>query len=43
MFAVVVAFGIAIGYTIKYEYSLVFGFFMTFFWGIQDSGLNCLI
>ena len=43
MVAVVAGFGLALGYTIRYEYSLPFGFFMTFFWGIQDGGLNCLI
>ncbi len=43
LLAVVVSFGLAIWYTVRYEYSLVFSFFMTFFWGIQDAGLNCLI
>ena len=43
MFSVVCAFSITLGYIIRYRYSLPFGFFMTFFWGIQDGGLNTLI
>ena len=39
----VVGFSLVLGYTIRYEYTLAFGFFMTFFWGIQDGGINCLI
>ena len=34
MLAVVLAFSLLLGYTFRYEYSLPFGFFMTFFWGI---------
>ena len=39
----VVGFSLVLGYTLRYEYTLAFGFFMTFFWGIQDGGINCLI
>ena len=43
LFVTVIGFGIAIAYTINYEFTLVFGFIMTFFWAIQDAGINTLI
>ena len=43
MLSAVVGFSMLISYTIHYQFSLVFGFFMTFFWGISDGGLNTLI
>ena len=43
MFSVVAGFSLLLGYIIRYQYSLPFGFFMTFFWGIQDGALNTLI
>ena len=43
MLSAVVGFGILMGFTIRYEFNLVFGFAMTFFWGISDGMLNTLI
>ena len=43
MFSAVVGFSLLLGYTIRYQFSLPFAFVMTFFWGMQDGGLNTLI
>lgn len=43
MLSAVAGFALVLGYTIRYEFSLPFAFFVTFFWGIQDGGLNTLI
>ena len=43
MLSAVAGFTLVISYTVHYKFTLVFGFFMTFFWGISDGGLNTLI
>lgn len=43
MLSAFVGFSLLIAYTVHYKFTLVFGFFMTFFWGISDGGLNTLI
>ena len=43
MLSAVAGFSLLLGYTIRYKFNLVFAFFMTFFWGMQDGGLNTLI
>ena len=40
MVSSVIAFVLVLGYSARYEFSLVFGFIMTFFWGIQDAGIG---
>ena len=43
MLSAVAGFTLVISYTVHYKFTLIFGFLMTFFWGISDGGLNTLI
>ena len=41
--ALLIGFLILLSYTVVYDFSFYFAIPMTFFWGIQDGGLNTLI
>ena len=39
----IIAFTSAITYIARYRYTATSALCMTFFWGVQDGGLNCMI
>ena len=43
IFGAIVSFSVCISYILMYQHSFIFGFLMTFFWGVQDGGINTMI
>ena len=41
--AMSVGYGFLFLYTVIYDFAYYLGILMTFFWGVQDSGMNCLL